>query len=222
MTGDGFGGRAWYKPTNYAVGSYCAFNICGLEKQIYGWGSNYQNVLGEGTNATGYSTPVAAIGMNNVKYVTSGYVTAAIKTDNTGWVWGSGASILGTGFNGIPKKVIDSVKFVDVSQSSYVFIKEDGSVWSLGNNYGQFGLGSLPPPNLEVDTTPRKMIGINNAVRVASMSGGTVILLSDGTVKQVAAPNSYIQPGPYSYLPEVVPNLTNIVDIKAATNNVIA
>jgi hypothetical protein len=53
MVGDGFGGRLWYNPTNYTVGSYSAYSlcydICGTgETQLYGWGANGYNQLGLG------------------------------------------------------------------------------------------------------------------------------------------------------------------------------
>lgn len=53
MVGDGFGGRLWYNPTNYTVGSYSAYSICqdicGTgETQLYGWGDNGYNQLGLG------------------------------------------------------------------------------------------------------------------------------------------------------------------------------
>jgi len=42
MVGDGFGGRLWYRPTNYTVGSYSGFSLCysdpcdSSSNQLYG------------------------------------------------------------------------------------------------------------------------------------------------------------------------------------------
>ena len=89
MVGDGFGGRLWYKPTNYAVGSYCAFSICNNGNcndslnQLYGWGHNALNQLGLGQILTGVNTPTTIPNMNNVKYLDCGYNTGIIKNDST-------------------------------------------------------------------------------------------------------------------------------------------
>ena len=39
LVGDGFGGRLWYQPYNYTVGSYSAYTICGDFKSTVwlGW-----------------------------------------------------------------------------------------------------------------------------------------------------------------------------------------
>ena len=67
MVGDGFGGRLWYKPQNYTVGSYSAYTVCGDSFQLYGWGANHSGQLGDGThNST--TSPVKAVGMSNVKF----------------------------------------------------------------------------------------------------------------------------------------------------------
>ena len=86
MVGDGFGGRGWYVPHNYQVGSYSAYTICGDNSQLYGWGNNSQGELGNGSSTFSTGAPVAATGMTNVKFYTSGYIAGAIKNDNTAWI----------------------------------------------------------------------------------------------------------------------------------------
>lgn len=133
MIGDGFGGRLWYSPTNYSVGSYSGYSVCGDSNQLFGWGDNSKGQLGNG-NKTSTILAVKAIGMTNVKFYTCGYYMAVIKKDNTGWVWGSE-------FGSTPIKVIDNVKFVDAGEYNVSFVKNDGTVWSLGNNLNnEFGL----------------------------------------------------------------------------------
>ena len=89
MTGDGFGGRSWYKAHNYQVGAYSAYTVCGVDSQLYAWGYNGRGDLGTGTFVNS-DTPVAVIGMNHVKFYTTGYMSAVIKNDSTAWVWGLG------------------------------------------------------------------------------------------------------------------------------------
>lgn len=88
LVGDGFGGRLWYVPCNYAVGSYSGYAVCGdacgkNAGQLYAWGTNQYGQLGIGTR-TGITIPAAVPGMSNVKYFTAGYSMAAITSDKSG------------------------------------------------------------------------------------------------------------------------------------------
>ena len=225
MVGDGFGGRLWYQPTNYTVGSYSAYSICysGLcnngANQLYGWGSNSTEQLGYSSSVipNGVSTPTPIPNMTNVKYYSTGYIMGAIKNDNSGWVWGSGVGAT-------PSQVITNAKFLDASSTTISFVKNDGTVWSIGlNTNGNFGDGS----KTDNYTIPVQMQNITNAVRVANSYFSTTILLSDGTLKTVGSNiigtlgigNATITE---TLSPSVIPGISNIIDIKAATQNVIA
>lgn len=81
MVGDGFGGRGWYLPHNYQVGSYSAFTICGDSNQLYGWGNNSMGELGNGTTIS-TDTAVKVMGMTNVKFYTTGYIPNYIYTQS--------------------------------------------------------------------------------------------------------------------------------------------
>ena len=78
IIGDKFGGRLWYRPYNYSVGSYSAYSICGDSNQLYGWGDNATGQLGDGTYEN-RSAPSKTIGMTNIKFFTAGYFMGAIK-----------------------------------------------------------------------------------------------------------------------------------------------
>lgn len=218
MIGDGFGGRLWYTPYNYTVGSYSAYAICGdacgNNNQLYGWGGNYYFQLGNGTNVSS-TPPIAVNGMTDVKYYTTGYCMAAIKNDNSGWVWGK--PFLHDPISTVPIQVLTDVKHADAGTNLSVFVKNDGTVWSVGSNSsGNFGNGAK---NVSTSTVPAQMIGINNAVRVSVTQLTTAVLLNDGTVK-VAGSNSRGGLGNNSPLtvealtPVTVPGLSEIVDIK--------
>ena len=222
MVGDGFGGRSWYMPHNYQVGAYSAYTICDSNNQVYGWGNNSYGELGNGTTNSTF-TPVAAVGMNNVKFYTTGYMSAAIKNDNTAWMWGFGYPVVPNS-SVVPIQILTNAKFVDAGSSHIVIVKNDGTVWALGRNQtGQLGTGTT----FTATATPVQMIGVNNAVRAVALGFGdlsvgeyyppaTLILLSDGTLKIT---------GGYSngeawfsdsqrLVPAPIPTLTNIVDIK--------
>jgi|GEM_PF-6434570 len=210
MTGDGFGGRVWYKAHNYQVGSYSAYTVCGLDSQLYGWGNNSQGELGNGSASVSTGYPVAAIGMTSVKFYASGYISGAIKSDNTGWVWGGATyGAPSFGFTATPHQVLSDVKFIDGGSTHVVFVKNDGSVWGAGYNIlGQLGNGT------QNDTIkiPVQMVGITNAVRAIAVRLGTVVLLRDGTVK-LCGGGGIFQPV-NSISPVAMPGLNNIIDIK--------
>jgi alpha-tubulin suppressor-like RCC1 family protein len=147
MIGDGYGGRLWYKPYNYTVGSYSAYTVCGDSAQLYGWGNNTKGQLGDGTkNST--TSPVKAEGMTDVRYYSTGYNMGAIKFDSTGWVWGQPLKEM-------PRKILTNVKFVDAGWSSCTFVRYDSTVWSVGSNHsGSFGNDSI---NGIATYTPTKM-----------------------------------------------------------------
>ncbi|MBK8366959.1 MAG: gliding motility-associated C-terminal domain-containing protein [Bacteroidetes bacterium] len=225
MVGDGFGGRLWYQPTNYTVGSYSGYSICYTgpcsngANQLYGWGSNFSEQLGYSSSIipTGVTTPTPIPSMTNVKYYSTGYIMGAIKNDNSGWVWGSG-------IGATPTQVITNAKFLDASSTNISFVKYDGTVWSIGSNTsGNFGDGSYNSAN----TIPIQMQNITNAVRVANSYYSTTILLADGTLKSVGSNligtlgigNASITE---TLSPSPIPLLSNIIDIKATTQNVIA
>lgn len=232
MVGDGFGGRLWYKPSNIASGSYSGYIVCSATKQLYGWGDNYYGQLGDGST-TSTSTPVAAIGMTNVAYYSPGYTMGAIKSDSSGWAWGNdffGEYGLGSGFTSTPQLVIsDGVKFVDAGIDLISFVKNDGTVWSVGNNgNGAFGDSTSTDPLFgSPTTTPTQMTGITDAVRVAvfgynyygTANNGIVVLKADGTVVQTGGGDT---PGGFSSLQDsntitavTVPGLSNVIDVKA-------
>jgi gliding motility-associated-like protein len=212
LVGDGFGGRKWYKPYNYTVGSYSAYAICGAAKQLYAWGSNNYGQLGDNSN-TPKPKPVKVLGMDHVKYYSTGYVMGAIKEDSTGWMWGSFNSFNLS--NAKAAKVINNVMFVDAGISNCAFVKYDGTVWSVGQNYiGEFGNGQASNP---FSKTPSQMLNINNAVRTAQGYRNTTVLLKDGTLRIAGDYNGN------NYTTPIQININAfIVDIKANTYNNIA
>lgn len=215
LVGDGFGGRSWYVPYNYQVGSYFASTVCLPDSQLYVWGGNNTHVFANITMSNS-DTGVAVTGMNHVKFSSMGYMAAAIKADSTAWVWGFYFSPT------TPEMMLNNVKFVDAGAYHVVFVKYDGTVWGAGSNgSGQLGTGTVD----DFISTPVQMLGINNAVRAVAVGygsgyndpsidfhGATVILLSDGTVK-ITGGYPWFTPDS-SNVAVTIPGLTNIVDIK--------
>jgi gliding motility-associated-like protein len=218
MVGDGFGGRLWYSPTNYSVGSYSAYSICYDDSsQLYGWGDNGFNQLGLGISVWGVNVPTAIPNMTNVKYFSTGYNMGAIKNDNSGWVWGAYTS---------PTQVITNAYFLDASSHNISFVKIDGTVWSLGDNsVGQFGNGTTTTPSSSF-TVPTKMNNITNAVRVANNIHSTIVLLADSTLvscgDNTVGNLGLAQSITATSIPLPIPGLPKIIDIKSTAEGTIA
>src|SRR5690606_4084680 len=110
-----------------------------------------------------------------------------------------------------------------------VFIKSDGTVWTVGyNSYGQFGNGLISVGFSDsAYKVPEQMKGVSNAVRVAVGKFTTCILLKDGTVMAVGG-NNYGGLGKSnnelrrSLEPIYIQGLNSIVDIKASAHFCIA
>jgi len=217
MIGDGFGGRLWYKPYNYTVGSYSAYTICGDSLQLFGWGDNSFGELGDGTKSSTIS-PIRVKGMDQVKYYSTGYLMGAIKTDATAWVWGYDYLA--------PIKILDSVKYLDAGMSVVSYVKKDGTVWSVGSNgSGSFGNDTI---SYFMNYFPQKMKDINNAVRISNGGYTNLILLADGTL-MVTGTNYFglLGLGSLNMLnkelsPVPINGLHDIVDIKSITRNNLA
>ena len=76
-------------------------------------------------------------------------------------------------------QVDSDVFFLDASSVAVIFVKYDGTVWSIGyNGHGIFGDGTL----VDSYITPVQMQTINNAVRVSNLPYSTIILLDDSEI----------------------------------------
>ena len=195
MVGDGFGGRTGYCPVNYTLGNYfTAFGVCGSNNQLYAWGQNASSGFGQATPASS-TTPVAVPGMTNViQFRTGQAITAAIKSDGTGWVWGVNSPI---NFP-TPTQVITDVVYCDAGDRIAYFIKKDGTVWAVGDATTCTG----PAGNCAI-----QMPGVTTAKRVVPENGrNSIILLADGTVKRTFNP---------TIAPTTFAGLSNIVAVES-------
>jgi alpha-tubulin suppressor-like RCC1 family protein len=116
---------------------------------LWSWGfAGASSRIGTG-DATHRSSPVQTIsGGTNWKLIAAGaYNSAAIKTDGTLWVWGSGAQgQIGDGSaagKNSPTQTIaggTNWKIVACGRYNVYGIKTDGTMWGWGNNsFGQIG-----------------------------------------------------------------------------------
>ena len=223
MVGDGFGGRAGYQPVNYNVGNTNGYAVCGSNRQLSAWGiENQKYSFGTGSPSpqTSWTPVVAASSLSNLLQVSAAYPGgsagsgAAIKDDGTGWVWGSSSS--GVGWP-TPTQIVTDAYFVSAGDYVTSFVKKDGTIVSVGSNvYGHYGNGTIGGTQCYAgNCSPIPMTGITNAKRIAVGTYYSLILLADGTVKQVGDVSSIGFISSYnSKTPVVVPGLSNIVDVR--------
>lgn len=125
--------------------------------------------------------------------------------------------------------VISPENVVDVGKKHFVILKEDGSVWSWGDNtFGQLGANSSPPTGTLI---PKPILQENgnrllNIKVVAAGGYHTVALDNDGKVWSWGS-NSFDQLGhsPFTTLnenPTVVAGLPKIIAITAGDNHTLA
>jgi alpha-tubulin suppressor-like RCC1 family protein len=158
------------------------------------WGGNSYGQLGT-NNRISASSPVQTIsGGTNWKQVsTNGYHTAAIKTDNSLWLWGQGASgQLGNDsryFRSSPVQTISSgTNWKQVSTSKYLTaaIKTDGTLWLWGRNLLPFSAqngGRLGDnTNINRSSPVQTVSGGTNWREVSTSCSTTVAIKTDGTL----------------------------------------
>lgn len=108
---------------------------------LWGWGQNNISNVGLGFYSLNVTVPTQVGTESNWKNIYAGFdMTAAIKTDNTLWVWGSNLyGKLGVGgFSGnylIPIQVGTDSNWKEVSTGYHTLaLKNDGTIWAWGNN----------------------------------------------------------------------------------------
>lgn len=137
------------KDFNWDQVSCGSYHTAGIKKNgtLWTWGLNLYGELGNGWNdyRTGRSSPTQTIAFgNNWKQVSCGhYITAAVKTNGTLWVWGSnisgflwtnsGIQSLGAPFQ--TKIGGDDWDKVFCGYNKITAIKKNGTLWNWGLNY---------------------------------------------------------------------------------------
>jgi alpha-tubulin suppressor-like RCC1 family protein len=157
---------------------------------LWTWGNGTLGRLGNAVT-TNVSTPVTTFaGGTNWKQVSSGGShTAAIKTDGTLWVWGSGGfSRLGNGVTtgNISTPVTTFAGGTNWKQASAgsthtAAIKTDGTLWTWGNGLNGI-LGNGVTAGTNVSTPITTFAGGNNWKQVSSGNTHTAAIKTDGTL----------------------------------------
>ena len=153
---------------------------------VWGWGGNGGGQLGNGSTAFSTYPPVQASLTNVIAISAGSNFSLALKSDGT--VWGFGGNPNGalgqpinTPFSSTPLQVngLANVKAIAAGGIHSMALKQDGTVWSWGeNSQGQLGSGegngSFP--------VPRQVVGLTNVVAIAAGYRHSLALKSDGSV----------------------------------------
>ena len=137
------------------------YNVLHADGTVWSWGTNSLGQLGDGTTVY-RSSPVQAIGLSDVKTITSSYGhVLALKNDSTLWGWGSNNDHqLGLGGSqslyNTPIQIPNIRNVATMATGSFysLALLEDCSLWSWGQNYnGQLADGD---PSYHWSTVPQR------------------------------------------------------------------
>lgn len=161
---------------------------------VWAWGNNDWGQLGDGTSEY-RETAVQVKNLSGVKAIKAGGgQSLALKEDGTVWAWGRGfCGQLGTGVvmpkNSLgiqndtlnvlePVQVnISHVKAIDAGAFFSAAIKDDGTVWTWGQNgEGELGDGSLDDRPVPIQAL------ISDVTAISCGHSYTLALKNDGTV----------------------------------------
>ena len=134
------------------------YNALRADGTVWSWGANSLGQLGNG-NTVYRSNPVQAIGLSNVKAITSSYRhVLALKNDGTLWGWGSNSEgqLGGNGQSHLTPIQIPTIRNVATMAAGSFYslaLLEDCSLWSWGTSFsGQLADGN---PNYHLSLPQR-------------------------------------------------------------------
>ena len=191
---------------------------------VWGWGYNYQGVIGDNTNIERL-TPVSILGAKKTFCKIAGGQYHTIALDKNSQVWGWGYNYYGQlGDNTVinrctPVSILGTKKtFCNVSAGgSYTIgLDKNGQVWEWGNNYyGQLGDNSIINR-----CTPVSILGIKKTF--CKITAGTYQALGIDNIGQVWGwgYNNYGQLGDNSTINRCTP--VSILGIKKTFCNISA
>lgn len=209
--------------------------------EVWAWGEGNNGVLGNNVSASGVSYvpfKINSSSLTNVIAVSAGLAhSLALKSDGTVVAWGINSyGQLGDNTStstkltpyAIPSTVINNVKAIGAGYRHSVFLKNDGTVWSIGSHVvGELGDKNLATGNTTTSKSaiPLQATGLTGiqAISTNGISKNTLALKSDGTV-YIWGDNSYGQLGvnksstelAHSAEPLLVTGLNNIISIDAS------
>jgi hypothetical protein len=201
---------------------------------VWAWGLNSSGCVGDGLYASHVLFPVQAIGVSGISKIAGGfYHSMALKNDGTVWTWGDNefgqlgnGSVMNTGCycEPVPAQIANLSNMISIAGgwNHSVAVKNDGSVWSWGNNTkGQLGDGSgIDNP------TPAMISGLTGITEVSCGRDHSLALKNDGTVwcwgdnfyGQIGVMTDSIGDCACQVIPTQLAGLTGVIAVSAGDN----
>lgn len=179
-----------------SVGTMHALSV-GPTGIVWGWGTD--NSINTGNASTSWApVPSAVTGLSDVTaVVAAGSRSAALRSDGTVWVWGSGQGYLGVtspdlcpATEGLPAfectklptaiLTLQAVRAIAGGPTYFAAVTADGTAWGWGDLYsgGSIGNGIAPVPIAR----PQQIVGLSKIKSVAVGDAHALALRDDGTV----------------------------------------
>ncbi len=198
---------------------------------IWAWGY----LLGDGTN-NGSNTPLQ---VNNINLIGAIAIACGdrhnlvLKNDGTVWGWGyNDGGQLGTGnynspiYSPVQVNISPKVTAITCGTSHNLALTSEGKVWAWGwNNRGELGKEFSIPNNRSF--TPEQIVGLDNVIAIAGGYMHSLALTRDGKVLAWGNNDSgqlgyMTDPNSYSFTPQRVSSLNNIIAIAAGRRHSLA
>ncbi len=155
------------------AGEYYHFLALDDKGNVWGWGTNIANQLGD-INQNYRVVPVQIKGFENSKLIAAGYDhSTVVKQDGTVWVWGQSDSQ--------PYQVKGIADVTAIADSAYytLALRKDGTVWGWGrNSVGQLGYGQISGN----EETPVQVKSLSNVTSIYASFDESYAVTSDGKV----------------------------------------
>jgi alpha-tubulin suppressor-like RCC1 family protein len=193
---------------------------------LWSWGSNSHGQLGQGEEVPELTQPTKILNTHSFVQISAGdQFSLALDSNEHVWSFGNSAHGrlgLGTGvenrFRPTRIESLSNIKSISAGLAFGIVLDDSGSLWSFGSyTFGQLGLGDTTNRN-----TPCKIEGgIPQIIQISSGYYYNLILDSHGGVLSFG----YNLCGQLGHsgttsknIPEMIPNLVDIVQIFAAGN----
>jgi len=179
-----------YNGTAYIAGAVNHSFAVLDDGSVWGWGSNQNGGLGLGdandhympVKITTFTNPLSIAGSD---YYSGGSNSSfLVKSDGTLYATGQASYTYGdgstySGSNWVQVSGISGVAQVSSSYTHTLLLKQDGTVWSWGDNSGnELGHSTI----YSTSTTPAQITSLSNVVAVSAGNAFSLFLKSDNTV----------------------------------------
>lgn len=194
---------------------------------VWAWGRNFAGQLGNGDYLPS-ATPNLVIGLDNIKEISIGDVHClALDKNGTIWAWGNNSySPFGDKYPSNPRIPVnldytDLQNVKDISAGSYysLFLKEDGTVWGMGDGTnGVLGFSKYVGKPKEIEYLSNiKSISAGDTYAMALREDGMVYSWGDNSSGQLGNGTTT-----KSDTPSRMQNISNVKSISAKSTHSLA